>query len=166
MNSIGSGFDAVISKRANASPVKKWLNYLSLGQLIYVFYLLSELFHYKPCKLEITVDEKKLNFEKVWFVTASNQPFYGGGMLIAPDANPSNGLLNIIIIHHLSRLKLLFVFISVFWGGHLKFKEVTNLKGKDISICFSQSVPVHADGEDVGETPIHIQVCPKSWSTF
>ena len=54
------------------------------------------------------------------------------------------------------------MFISVFWGGHLKFKEVRNLKGKEISICLSQSVPVHADGEDVGETPIHIRYARKA----
>ncbi len=166
VNSIGAGFDAAISKRANASPLKKWLNFLSIGQLIYVFYLLVELFRYKPGALEIKVDGQKLLFDKTWFVTASNQPFYGGGMQIAPDANPTDGLLNIVIIHHLSKLKLLLVFISVFWGGHLKFKEVSVIKGKEISIYFNQPVPVHADGESIGETPLHIQICPKNWSVI
>ena len=81
------------------------MNFLSIGQLIYVFYLLVELFRYKPGALEIKVDGQKLLFDKTWFVTASNQPFYGGGMQIAPDANPTDGLLNIVIIHHLSKIK-------------------------------------------------------------
>ena len=53
-------------------------------------------------------------------------------MKIAPNAVPDDGLLDITVVHHLSRLKLLLVFISVFWGKHVHFKEVKTFTGKDL----------------------------------
>lgn len=164
VNSIGAGFDAVVSQRANKSPLKKWLNYLSLGNLIYALYLLLEIFRYRPSKLELIIDHKKHIFEKTWFVTVSNQPYYGGGMQIAPNADPQDGKFSIIIVHQLSKWKLLFVFMSVFWGGHLKFKEVAEYKGENIIIQFNDPVAVHADGENIGETPLDVRINSKKWT--
>ena len=163
INSLGAGFDAVISKKANRSPLKKWLNYLSLGKMIYIFYLLAELYRYRLNTLQIQVDEEVFYYEKVWFVTVSNQPFYGGGMQIAPYADPKDGYLNVVVVHGISKIKLLLLFVSVFWGGHLRFKEVATHKAKEINISFSDPVPIHADGEAVGVTPIQVHICPKSW---
>lgn len=162
VNSIGAGFDAVVSRRANKSPLKKWLNYLSLGSLIYALYLLVEIFRYQPSKLELIIDHKKHVFEETWFVTVSNQPYYGGGMQIAPNADPQDGKLSIIVVHQLSKWKLLLVFISVFWGGHLRFKEVAEYKGTHIKLRFNDSVAIHADGENIGETPLEVRINSKN----
>ncbi|HJV17599.1 MAG TPA: diacylglycerol kinase family lipid kinase, partial [Bacillales bacterium] len=81
---------------------------------------------------------------------------------IAPKAIPDDGILDITIVHHLSRIKLLFVFISVFWGKHTYFKEVEMLTGRKISIDSQRNLFVHADGEFIGYTPLKIQVQPNS----
>ncbi|MFK4997393.1 diacylglycerol/lipid kinase family protein [Bacillus sp. N9] len=104
------------------------MNYFSLGTAVYSVYLVRELFTYKPQTVELQVDDQRFRLEKTWFVTVSNQPFYGGGMKIAPNANPTDGELCVTVVHHLSKVKLLCVFISVFWGGHLRFKEVNQFK--------------------------------------
>lgn len=163
VNSLGAGFDAVISEKANASNLKKWLNYLSLGKLIYVYYLLAELFFYRPMKAELCIDGKSMEFDDVWFITIANQPFYGGGMRIAPFADPQEVTLEIVVAHRLSRVKLLFVFVAVFWGGHIRFKEVAQLTGSDVTVTFEQPVPFHADGEPSGVTPLSIGAIPNSW---
>lgn len=163
INSIGAGFDAEISRKANGSKMKKWLNIFSLGSLIYVFYLIMELFRYQPTTLNLIIDGKKEVFYRTWFVTVSNQPFYGGGMKIAPKADPQDGEFNIVVVHNLSRIKLLFVFISVFWGTHINYKEVDLYKGKNISINYSSPLPAHADGENIGETPLFIKLSKHRW---
>src|SRR5574342_31266 len=103
--------------------MKALLNKLSLGRIVYVYFLLKKLFTYKTSTIDLSIDGKKHIFEQTWFVTVSNQPYYGGGVEIAPAAEPDDGLLNIAVVHQLSRLKLLLVFISVFWGRHIHFKE-------------------------------------------
>jgi diacylglycerol kinase (ATP) len=158
INSTGAGFDALISYEANLSKWKALLNRFSLGQLIYVIILLKNLFSYKCTTIELKVDGKVYTFPNTWFVTVSNQPFYGGGMQIAPNAIPMDGLLNVTIVHHLSRLKLLLVFVSVFWGKHLKFKEVNTFVAHKVSIHSTEPIYVHSDGEHIGSTPLHITV--------
>ncbi|HJV31007.1 MAG TPA: diacylglycerol kinase family protein [Bacillales bacterium] len=162
INNMGAGFDALISYEVNQSPMKSLLNKLRLGRLVYVYVLLKKLFTYQCSTISLMIDGKKHIFEHTWFVTVSNQPYYGGGMKIAPKAVPDDGILDITIVHHLSRIKLLFVFISVFWGKHIHFKEVEMLTGRTISIDSQANLFVHADGEFIGYTPLKIQVQPNS----
>jgi diacylglycerol kinase (ATP) len=158
INSTGAGFDALISYEANQSKWKGLLNRFSLGQLVYVIILLKHLFSYKCSNLELMVDGKRYTFPDTWFVTVSNQPFYGGGMKIAPNALANDGKLNVTIVHRLSRLKLLLVFLSVFWGKHLKFKEVNTFLAQKVSIHSTEPIYVHSDGEHIGSTPLQITV--------
>ncbi|HLO12013.1 MAG TPA: diacylglycerol kinase family protein [Pseudoneobacillus sp.] len=158
INSTGAGFDALISYEANKSKWKKLLNRFYLGQFVYVIILLKNLFSYKCSTIELIIDGQKFIFPETWFVTISNQPFYGGGMKIAPDANPNDGKLNVTIVHQLSKFKLLFVFFSVFWGKHLKFKEVNSFLAHKVSIHSNEPIYVHSDGEHIGCTPIQVTV--------
>lgn len=158
INNMGAGFDALISYEVNHSKTKAWLNKLSLGRLVYVYFLLKKLFSYKSSTIDLSIDGNRHILEQTWFVTVSNQPYYGGGMMIAPEAVPDDGLLDITVAHRLSRLKLLLVFVSVFWGKHVRFKEVKTFKGRKVSIHSASSLYVHADGEDIGYTPLNIQV--------
>jgi diacylglycerol kinase (ATP) len=162
INNMGTGFDAIISYEVNQSQMKAFFNKLSLGRLVYVYFLLKKLFTYKSSTIDLSIDGNKHIFEQTWFVTVSNQPYYGGGMKIAPQAVPDDGLLDITVVHQLSRLKLLLVFISVFWGKHVHFKEVKTFTGRKISIESDSSLYVHADGEHIGYTPLNIQLQSKA----
>lgn len=158
INNTGAGFDALVAAEAGRSPLKGLFNRFSLGSLIYAYFLIVKLFTYKSTDVIVELDGQTHHFEKTWFVTVSNQPFYGGGMKIAPNASPVDGLLNITVVHKLSKLKLLLVFITVFWGGHTSFKEVRSFTGKNISIQSQVPLHTHADGEYLGETPLTIQL--------
>ena len=160
INNMGAGFDALISYEVNLSPVKGLLNKLSLGRLVYVYFLLKKLFTYKTSTIDLSIDGQSHIFEHTWFVTVSNQPYYGGGMKIAPGAKPDDGLFDITVVHKLSRFKLLMVFISVFWGKHIHFKEVKTFKEQDISIQPATPLFVHADGEHIGYTPLMLKLQP------
>ena len=139
INNTGVGFDATIAYEVNHAKLKKILNYLSLGKLVYVYVLLKELFTFKPATLDITVDGNEYQFDSAWFATVSNQPFIGGGMKISPNASPFDGELDITVVHQLSRIKLLFLFILVFTGKHIGLKEVSTLKGKTVTLKSSKA---------------------------
>lgn len=161
INNMGAGFDALITTEANHSKIKKLLNRFSLGTLVYVFILLKELFGYRTSTVELTIDDEKQVFPSVWFVTISNQPFYGGGMKIAPNASSIDGEFDVTVVYRVSRLKILFLFVSVFWGGHTKIKGVKCFRGRSIQIQSQDSIPVHADGEYIGTAPLQIKVLPR-----
>ncbi|MCL6587405.1 MAG: diacylglycerol kinase family lipid kinase [Anoxybacillus sp.] len=150
VNNIGCGFDAHIAQKVNASKWKPFFNRLFLGKFVYVFYLVKELFFYQPTRIRLQVDGESYTFERAWFVTIANHPYYGGGMKIAPFAKADDGALDVVVVHNVSRLKILLLFVTVFWGGHQKMKEVTMVVGKEIHVDADDILPLHADGESIG----------------
>ncbi|MDX8359238.1 diacylglycerol kinase family lipid kinase [Cytobacillus sp. IB215316] len=166
VNNLGVGFDAEISSKANQSYLKKRLNKIGLGSLIYVIILIQSLFTYKRTDVTITIDGNIHRFQNVWFITVSNQAYYGGGMKIAPLAQPDDGILDVTIVHNVSRIKLLAVFMSVFFGLHTKFKGVNMKSGECIDISSRDSLLVHADGEIVGMSPVNVKIQNKAVSFF
>ncbi len=166
INNLGVGFDAEVSLAANQSRMKKWFNKLGIGRFTYVVALIKTAITYKPNDVMLTIDHEIKHIPKVWFITISNQTYYGGGMKISPAAKPNDGLLNITVVHQLSKIKLLFIFISVFFGKHTKFKEVKMLSGKNITINSHEPMKVHTDGEMAGESPVKIKVKPSYFQVF
>ncbi|GHH97339.1 diacylglycerol/lipid kinase family protein [Neobacillus kokaensis] len=162
INNMGAGFDALIAYKVNHSRIKAFFNKLSLGRLVYVYLLLRELFTFKTATIDLSIDGYKHTFNQTWFVTVSNQPYYGGGMKIAPEAVPNDGFLDITVVHELSKWKLLLVFFSVFWGKHIYFSEVKTFKGKQVSIQSKEKLFVHGDGEHIGQSPLKIDIQVKA----
>ncbi|SEM39410.1 lipid kinase, YegS/Rv2252/BmrU family [Mesobacillus persicus] len=162
INNMGVGFDATICEEVNHSKLKAKLNRLSLGSLVYAIVLIKLLFTYKSSDMRVNIDGLEQSFENVWFITIANQIYFGGGMRISPEASVTDGLLDLTVVQNLSRWKLLFVFITVFWGGHTHFREVKTYTGKSISIYADEKVLVHADGEVIGKAPVKVQVCENS----
>jgi diacylglycerol kinase (ATP) len=169
VNSMGAGFDAKVTLRAQHSPIKKWLNRLSLGKLIYAVLVLSEAMKFKPLVLEAEIDGEKKSFQHTWFITISNQQYFGGGMKISPKADSADGMLDLTVVRNLSRLKLLVVFLSVFFGKHTTFKEVETYRVREILIRSPEPVPVQVDGDYIGlieeNKKLHIEVQHHNWKT-
>jgi len=161
INNFGCGFDASVVKNVNESRLKVFLNKMGLGKLAYLFIMLRELFRFRPVKMLVEVDGQSHLFQEAWFATVSNHPFFGGGMKISPDSDPADGSLETVIIHDISRWKILFLFLTVFSGKHVQRKEVTLVKGKRIRIQTESAVAMHADGEYVGEGEVELTVVPQ-----
>jgi len=70
------------------------------------------------------------------------------------------------VAHQLSKVKLLLIFISVFFGKHTKYKEVSMLTGKNISISSTEPMKVHTDGKYAGESPVTIEILPSYFPIY
>ncbi len=160
-SSLGIGFDGEVARRTNESKYKGILNKIGLGSLSYIITVVKLAMTYQPFQLKMKVDGKELEFSDVWLIATTNIKYYGGGMKISPDAIPNDGLLNVCIVHNLSRRKLLILFGTVFLGLHTKLKEVTLLVGKEIEVDTNKPVTMHADGELIGSTPVNIKIHSK-----
>ena len=145
--SAGLGYDAEICYQVSHSPVKKLLNRLHLGNLIYALVAVRLLLTYPPCDMEITVDGQRRNFQKVHFVTGMNLPYEGGGFRFCPDARPDDGRLSCMVVHGMNPLKILFLFPTAYFGKHTGFRGITLLEGKSIQIRSASPCKIHRDGE-------------------
>lgn len=148
--SSGMGFDAGICHEAMVSPIKSLLNTLRLGKLTYVGIALRQILTIAPGQITVTLDDsRKLHFKRAYFATAMNLPFEGGGFKFCPDADCKDGLLDVIVISGLSKLKILTLLPTAYKGWHTRFSGVYLFTCRKMEIASSISLPLHTDGEPV-----------------
>ena len=148
INNSGVGFDALICERVRTSKLKRVLNRIGLGKLSYVYYVLIDLFRFQPFEIEVETAHGKKKYQDVWFVAASNQPYFGGGMKISPHSDAGDGVLEFTIIHRLKRLHFLIIFWKVFKGNHLKYTDyVEQIPGASFQGSIEKKLFGHVDGE-------------------
>ncbi|MFJ7827113.1 diacylglycerol/lipid kinase family protein [Psychrobacillus sp. NPDC096623] len=152
VNNAGFGFDAKVAYLANYSAWKGRLNLFRLGKVAYILYLMKELFTFDKFSFTLHTNNEIIRFDDVWFFVICNQPFFGGGMKISPTSIANDQLLELTVVNKLSRWKLLFIFGTVFFGKHTKFKEVTQFQASDFKMVLHNEVFGHVDGEFSGVT--------------
>lgn len=169
INNAGIGFDAFVANLANQSKLKKRLNSVGLGKLSYVYFLIYGLFKYKVFDCTVCIEGIEKSYKNVWFITLSNQPYFGGGMKISPKSNPDDGLLELTLVHNLPRIKLLVLFVTVFFGAHTRFRAVVQTKAEKVKIRVKeQQILCHTDGEIIrpstNNPTLEFVIQPKSWN--
>lgn len=147
VNSIGFGFDAQIANKANHSFYKHIFNFLRLGNVTYIIALIQVLIQFQPMQIELEVDGRPRKLQNCWMITCGNHPYYGGGMKIIPGAANRSDRISLIIIHEISKRKVITLFFTVFFGKHTSFKEVEVLEGRKIKVSSQHLLHVQVDGE-------------------
>lgn len=165
-NSIGFGFDAEIVRRSNKARYKKWLNKIHIGSLAYVIALLECLFRYQPKTLTITQDGVTTTHHNVWMLTICIHGYYGGGMKIIPNSKMNKDNFSVLLLKNISRWKILGLFLTVFWGGHQHFKEVSITESSQIHFSSYQPVAFQVDGQSGICESCHVKKETKPRSVF
>lgn len=148
--SSGLGFDALVCHRAVISTFKRLLNKVALGKLSYVCIALQCLFFQTPGALTLELDSQHpIHFEKVYFTAFMNQKYEGGGFMFCPKANPEDDLLDLIVVEGISKLKILCLLSTAFFGRHTKFTGIHTYQCKKATVRSTRPLPVHTDGEPV-----------------
>lgn len=156
----GCGLDSAAARRANRMP--RWLR----GHGGYALALLPLLARFPAFSLRLTQetgtqlnDNDCADAGKLTLLAAfANTQFYGDGMRIAPEADPTDGKLDICRINKLSPLKLLSLFPTVYFGRHLLVPEVEYSRAERVHLQTGTPIEIYADGEYVCETPAEISV--------
>ncbi len=160
--SMGLGIDADVTEEVNDSTLKMKFNKMRLGKLAYLYTFFKSLWTFKHPNVEVTIDGVSETYKKVWMVNIANSPYFGGGILISPDAKMNDGLFHIFIVHSYSRLKIMFMFFSIIWGGQTKLRNTVYKTGKKISLKPDINSVIHADGEIVGYGELQVDILSQS----
>jgi diacylglycerol kinase (ATP) len=105
-----------------------------------------ELFRYVPDEHTVTVDGTVLRSRALMIVIANGRQ-YGNGALIAPQARPDDGSLDVVVIEDRPAWRALFQVPYVFAGQIARVPGVTMLRGESIAITSGRPVIFHVDGE-------------------
>ncbi|KRM72531.1 diacylglycerol/lipid kinase family protein [Lacticaseibacillus brantae] len=157
VNNIGIGFDAAIVSAANHSKAKNWLNKIHMGQLAYIINVIGVFFRQAAFPLTVTVDGKPTYISKAFLVTTSNHPYFGGGVKILPDAVPTDGKLDLIVVERPNLLYFLFLVLQVFLGRHTKYDAVHVFRSAHIQLSMNDIEDGQMDGEELGSRTYDMQ---------
>jgi len=142
LGTAGIGFDAMISKFAGEKlgPLRGMWLYFVAGVLMF--------YKYRPQLINVKIDSETVEITPL-LVAVANTARYGGTALIAPEAKPDDGLLDVCIIRKMGPIRLLWHLPKLFTGKHVGLPDVTMYKGKSITIDAPEPLPVHVDGEAI-----------------
>ncbi len=157
INSAGVGFDAAVAETSNHLP--KFLG----GTIPYVMGLFKSLVSYRNKPVEMKVDDR-CESGKILSVVVANGRYFGGGMRVAPLADVSDGLLDVIAVGDMGKLELLRAFPTIYKGTHIHHPKVSSHKATQVEIESPQRFLVHADGEFLGEGPVSFGLLPSALS--
>ncbi len=140
ISSFGTGFDAAVTYRTNSR--KKRLS----GIWNYLLALVQVILTYRPAHVKITLDDRELSRTPL-LCAATNARTIGGGMMICPDAEIDDGLLDVCIVDKISLIKFARCFSKVMDGSHTSIKEVEMYKTSRLIIECATPQVCHVEGE-------------------
>lgn len=146
-----AGFDSDANRIANQAPA--WL-----GGQVYAYGALRALLSWRPARFEIELDPpgERHSFSG-YSVAAANSRAYGGGMNLAPDALLDDGLLEIVVVERVGKLRFLANLPKVFAGTHVRMENVHVFRAAEVAISADRPFVLYADGDPIGELPLRVR---------
>ncbi len=142
----GAGFDSAVS--ATADEHSRRLP----SSITYILATVRTLMSFRPPAAQVEWQGGRFAGE-LMFATVCNGPMFGGGMLIAPEAELDDGLLDLVLVRKVSRLELLRVFPRVFRGTHVDHPAISIHRTPWVRMRFTQEALLGCDGEVLGPLP-------------
>ena len=140
INGTGIGLDGLVIDYVD--------NAKSKGKLTYFLSSFRAMMQFVPEPLTVVIDGEEKHFEKAYTCIINNGRYVGGGMEMTKNANIDDEDLDVIIVHTVPKILLLFIFSTVYVGLHTKFKRwVYSTKCKNIKATFTTPQIMQSDGE-------------------
>ena len=152
LNCMGMGFVTEVDRTAN--------HFRLLGDLSYVLGVFHRTLRLRHHTFRLEVDDQIVE-DRMCFIEVMNSRKTGGEMLMAPEALIDDGLLDVVWVSKVNRRDLMSTFPKIFKGTHGSNPAVHFLRGKRITITSPEHQVLLPDGDQLGSTPVTIDVLPK-----
>jgi diacylglycerol kinase catalytic region len=154
---VSTGYDARGNRSTNHIRLR-------LGALSYGYIAMRELASFSPLHYDMIIDGVRRRQEAM-LVAVSNTGIFGGGMRIAPDADPADGFLDVTVVGPVSRTTLLRLLPSMYSGAFVKHPCVEQFRARSIELA-GEGLFVMGDGEELGEVPVRVECVPGVLKVF
>ena len=153
---LSTGFDSIVNEKANTMSWPKGPNKYNVAIAI-------ELPRFAPRHYEIVLDNRTISTQAM-LIAVANGRSYGGGMLVCPHAEITDGYFDVMVLHPVSKLEFIKVFPRVFKGTHITHPAVEIVRSKSVKI--TADAVAYADGERIGQLPVSAQCMPGALMTW
>ena len=154
-NVASAGISGAIAQRANESS--KALG----GKASYYWSTLAVFFGWQIGDMRVTVDADSREGRMIDAMICNGR-FLGGGMMMCPDAEPDDGMFDVLLIGDVTKRDLAFVLPKTYKGKHLPHPRLELLRGSVVTVDADEPLPIELDGEQPGTTPVRFEIRPRA----
>jgi diacylglycerol kinase (ATP) len=156
INVASFGLGAEVVKNLSAIPAGK------RGPLSYYMGMLSTIRTYKSKRVKVVVDDSEEISDRFLIGAVANGRIFGGGMMIAPEAEADDGYFDLVLARDMKKLEIVKNSRLLYTGRISKHPKVIVKKVRNIKVYpaedVNEEVNIEYDGE-VGETiPVEFQI--------
>jgi YegS/Rv2252/BmrU family lipid kinase len=153
---VGSvGMSAAVAQRANAMSK-------ALGGRVTFFYALTRVFfEWENTEVTVTLDDGERR-ARMHDVILANGQWHGGGMRLAPDARPDDGLFDIVFIGDVTKRDFITTAPKLYKGTYLGHPKVELVRSATATIDARERLPIEVEGEQIGTTPARFEIVPRA----
>jgi YegS/Rv2252/BmrU family lipid kinase len=151
---VGSvGMSGAVAQRANGMSK-------ALGGKATFFYALTRVFlEWENTEVTVKLDDGERR-GRMHDVIVANGVWHGGGMMLAPEARPDDGLFDVVFIGDVSKVDFLTTAPKIYKGKHVAHPKVEVVRSAHVEVDAAEHLPIEVEGEQVGTTPAAFEVVP------
>jgi YegS/Rv2252/BmrU family lipid kinase len=154
---VGSvGMSAAVAQRANGMSK-------ALGGKATFFYAMVRVFlEWQNTLVRVELDDGEQREARMHDVIVANGRWHGGAMLLAPEAQPDDGLFDVVLIGDINKRDFVTTAPKIYKGTYLAHPKVDLLRAKSVTVDAPERLPIELDGEQVGTTPARFEIVPRA----
>lgn len=157
MNISSIGFDAHVAN--NAKNYKE--NILISGPMSYIFGAIEALIKFKSQRLKFIIDDVEYS-EDMFLIAVANGRYYGGGIVLAPDAEIIDGFLDVYAVKKSNPYKIIRYLKAFLTKKDIKkIEETYYYKCKRLKVISEKEIISNIDGEIVKNKEFSFEIIPK-----
>jgi diacylglycerol kinase (ATP) len=152
---VGSvGMSAAVAQRANGMSK-------ALGGKATFFYALTRVFlSWQNTDVSVELGDGTRREGRMHDVIVANGQWHGGGMWLAPDAEPDDALFDVVVIGDITKWDFVTTSPKIYKGTYLRHPKVELLRSPSVRVDAPERLPIELDGEQVGTTPVRFEIVP------
>ena len=151
-NVASVGMSGAVAKRVNESKSR-------LAKASYFFATFSVFARWRNTEVRVSVDDE-IRSGLMHDVVVANCRYFGAGMKICPEAEPDDGLLDVLLIGDITKKDLVRTLPKIYRGTHLPHPKAELMRGRVVTVEADVPLPAELDGEQPGTTPVRFDVVP------
>lgn len=146
-NIASFGVGGLVDKLVNEGP--KWLG----GRATFFLGTLRASFAYKNVRVRVTCDDEPFFEGPAYAISVANGCYFGGGMKIAPAADPFDGIFDVVALGDMGRVQSTLLATKIYKGAHLGEPLVTHRRAKVVHAIATgvEDCLLDVDGEAPGK---------------
>jgi diacylglycerol kinase (ATP) len=152
---VGSvGMSAAVARRANG------MSKVAGGRATFFYALTRVFFEWKNTNVTVDFDGGRHREGRMHDVIVANGQYHGGAMWLAPDAQPDDGLFDVVLIGDITKRDFMTTAPKIYRGTYLSHPKVELVRSRAVAVDAPERLPIELDGEQVGTTPVRFEVVP------